>query len=288
MKVLVTGATGFIGNYVVAALLQRGVDVIATGREEAKARQRSWYADVSFVTYEMGQAGIEDLAAYFGHPDKVIHLAWSGLPNYKELFHFETELPEQYSFLKKLVQSGIVDITVTGTCFEYGMQEGLLQEDAVAKPANPYAFAKDTLRKELELLQTKLPFCFKWVRLFYMYGEGQSKSSVLSQLQLALDEKAEVFNMSKGDQLRDYLPVTEVASNIAAIALQDNITGIINSSSGKPISIMQLVENYLANNNTSIRLNPGYYPYPDYEPFSFWGDNTKLKKILFNESDRTI
>ena len=63
--------------------------------------------------------------------------------------------------------------------------------------------------------------------------------------------------------------------------MQDKIA-IVNCCSGEPISIRKLVGNYLAEKNKSIELNLGYYPYPDYEPMSFWGDATKLKTILNN------
>lgn len=288
MKVLVTGATGFIGNYVISELLNRGVDVIASGRDEQKAKNFAWFPKVHFIPYTMGSNEPDSFAEYFCNPDKVIHLAWEGLPNYKGLFHFEDELPRQYEFIKRLIKEGINDVTITGTCFEYGMQQGSLSEETIAIPANPYAFAKDTLRKQLEFLQWEETFQLKWVRLFYMYGKGQSANSVLSQLQKALDENSTSFNMSKGDQLRDYLPVEKVAAHIVSVALQNKVDGLINCSSGIPVSIRQLVTDYLANAHASINLNLGYYPYPDYEPFSFWGDNAKLKKIYINESYRTI
>ena len=72
----------------------------------------------------------------------------------------------------------------------------------------------------------------KWVRLFYLYGKGQSPNSLLSQLQSALDRGDQVFNMSPGDQLRDYLEVTKVAEYIIRIAMQRRETGIINCCSG--------------------------------------------------------
>ncbi len=280
MKVLVTGATGFIGNYVINELLSRNSSIVASSRSVIKAARASWYNKVAYVPYDIGSSFNGSLMDHFGHPDKLIHLAWQGLPNYKQLFHFEKELPLQYRFLKQLAEEGLRDITVTGTCFEYGMQEGKLSEEMSTIPANPYAFAKDTLRKQLKFLNEELNFNLKWLRLFYMYGTGQSPSSVLSQLQQALDDQLPEFNMSKGDQIRDYLPVEEVARNIAAVALQSDITGIINCSSGTPITIMQLVQHYLHKTKAAISLNPGYYPYPDYEPFAFWGDHSKLKKIL--------
>ena len=113
-----------------------------------------------------------------------------------------------------------------------------------------------------------------------MYGKGQSPSSILSQLNASLEMGAKVFNMSVGEQLRDYLPVEQVAEYIVKISMQDKISGVINCCSGKPISIRKLVENYLIKINKHIELNLGYYPFPDYEPMFFWGDDNKLNKVL--------
>ena len=85
--------------------------------------------------------------------------------------------------------------------------------------------------------------------------------------------------MSGGEQVRDFLPVEKVAAYITSIALQNDVTGIINCCSGKPVKIKKLVEDFVRSRNKQIHLNLGFYPYPDYEPMSFWGDNTKLKKV---------
>jgi dTDP-6-deoxy-L-talose 4-dehydrogenase (NAD+) len=179
-----------------------------------------------------------------------------------------------------MVESGCKKVVVIGTCFEYGMQSGALKEDLETKPDNPYALAKDTLRKYLEQLQKQVDFNLKWIRLFYMYGIGQNPNSIISQLETALEKGEEVFNMSGGDQLRDYLPVEQVAEYIVKISFQDKINGIINCCSGEPISIKELVENYLKEKNKSIGLNLGYYPYPDYEPMAFWGDDEQLRLAI--------
>ena len=282
MKILVTGATGFIGNYVIEQLLSDHVDIIATSTNIDKAKSKDWFDKVTFIPFSLSEVNGEHLNLYeaFGKPDKVIHLAWGGLPNYKSLHHFEKELFCQYAFLKNLVQNGAKDITVTGTCFEYGMQQGCLSEDMATQPSNPYALAKDTLRKFLQELQKTERFSLKWVRLFYMYGKGQSPNSLLSQLDKALEEGEMVFNMSGGEQLRDYLPVKDVAKNIIGIATQDDIQGIINCCSGEPAPVKKFVENYLNKINQTIKLNLGYYPYSDLEPFAFWGDTKKLKAIV--------
>lgn len=280
MKILVTGATGFLGNHVIKELIKLDNHiVIASARNEKKAEQFDWFEKVTFIPANLNEAR-SNYFDYFKQPDLLIHLSWEGLPNYKDLFHFEKNLFTNYLFLKNMLEHGLKDLSVIGTCFEYGMQNGCLHEELETKPINPYGLAKDTLRKFLEQLKMKVDFNLKWIRLFYMYGEGQHLNSILSQLAISLEKKEAVFNMSGGEQLRDYLPVEKVAEYIIKIALQNQILGIINCCNGKPISIRKLVENYLVENKQGIHLNLGYYPYPDYEPMAFWGNCVKLSNIL--------
>ena len=279
MKVLVTGATGFIGSYVVNELLKRQHHVIATSRDQNKARSYEWFSQVEYISCDLNVAQ-ENFFQFFQQPDLLIHLAWEGLPNYKDLFHLEKNLFSNYRFLTNMIENGLKSLVVTGTCFEYGMQSGALNEDMETKPDNPYGIAKDTLRKFLEQLQKKIDFEFKWVRLFYMHGKGQSPNAILSQLDKALENEETSFNMSGGEQLRDYLSVEKVAEYIVKISMQNKVYGIINCCSGAPISIRSLVKDYLKEKQKSIHLNLGYYPYPDYEPMAFWGDNSKLMLAL--------
>ena len=116
-----------------------------------------------------------------------------------------------------------------------------------------------------------------------MYGKGQGPNSLLSQLDNALLNGDTIFNMSGGEQQRDYLPVEKVGAYVVKIALQNKLTGIINCCSGNPITVKEFVEKYLKYQQQSIRLNLGYYPYADYEPMRFWGDDKKLKIIINNE-----
>jgi dTDP-6-deoxy-L-talose 4-dehydrogenase (NAD+) len=113
-----------------------------------------------------------------------------------------------------------------------------------------------------------------------MYGKGQNSNALFSQLEKALEKNESKFNMSKGDQQRDYLPIEKAAEYIVGIAKQKRINGIINCCSGVPITINNLVEKFLMEKSKTIKLNKGYYPYPEYEPLNFWGDDAKLKKII--------
>ena len=91
-----------------------------------------------------------DSFARLGSPDVLIHLAWGGLPNYRDRKHADHELPAQRRFLGALLASGLKRLVVTGTCAEYGLREGALDETMPAEPLLEYAKAKDSLRRWLE------------------------------------------------------------------------------------------------------------------------------------------
>ncbi len=277
MKVAVTGASGFIGRHVLVELERRSVVATAVLRSSSTASP-------SLAKHTAARMDLQNLPPnafeLMGAPDVLIHLAWGGLPNYKSLQHFEQELPAQYRFLKGLVESGLKNIVVTGTCFEYGMQFGPLREDMETRPTTPYGFAKDTLRRQLEYLKNDQSFTLTWARLFYLYGDGQAENSLLPQLKGAVERRDKVFNMSGGQQLRDYLPITEVAKYLVSLAMGNRDNGIVNVCSGKPISVRKLVEGWIKENDWSIKLNLGHHPYPDYEPMAFWGERQKLDRCL--------
>lgn len=280
-KVLVTGATGFIGNHVIEELLRRNCQVIASSANESKVRQRSWFNKVTYKPLDFDALKPDaNYYTYFERPQYLIHLAWQGLPNYRDNFHVEKNLPLHCTFIQNLITNGLKNLSVTGTCFEYGMQEGALKEDMPALPDNPYGIAKNELRKFIETLQARYHFLLKWIRLFYMYGKGQTPNALISQLDKALENNQEFFNMSGGQQVRDFLPVEKVAAYIVEITLQNHTAGIINCCSGQPVTVETFIKGYLKQKNKSIKLNLGYYPYPDYEPMNFWGDKDKLNKIL--------
>jgi nucleoside-diphosphate-sugar epimerase len=266
-KVIVTGATGFVGQHLVPLLLKNGHDVLAVARDEKKAQLFDWFDNVEFISADISE-GAKQLKISPGM--SLIHLAWSGLPNYKSAFHFEDNLPKSYDFIKSCVNDGVSQVLIAGTCLEYGFQSGPIASNATPHPNNPYAFAKDVLRQQLEFLSKEKSFCLQWARLFYMYGKGQNPKSILSQLDAAIDNGDSVFNMSGGEQLRDYLPIEAVAQQLFDLH-ESRTKGTFKFCSDKPISIRRLVEERIQERSADIALNLGYYLYPDYEPMAFWG-----------------
>ncbi|MDU9389178.1 NAD(P)-dependent oxidoreductase [Pseudomonas sp. zfem002] len=279
MKVLLTGASGFVGQHLVAALLERGCQVRAVARREEPARALPWFDQVEFVSADIHSPDT-DVAALCEGVDALVHLAWPGLPNYQGLFHLEHNLMADYGFIKRAVEAGVGQVQVTGTCFEYGLQSGPLAETVECRPANAYGLAKHSLRLFLDTLRQQRPFTLQWARLFYLYGPGQNPNSLLAALDRAIDAGQARFDMSAGEQLRDFLPIETATAHLADLLLRRDFSGVVNVCSGQPVSVRSLVERHCAARAARIALNLGHYPYPTHEPMAFWGDARRLRALL--------
>ena len=276
-RIAVSGASGFVGRHVVDALRARGLQPTLWVRP-GSVLPAHW-SGLPVVRADLVEPPA-DLWQRLGRPELLIHLAWGGLPNYRSLHHFETELPQQYAVLKQLVVQGLPRLLVTGTCFEYGLQSGPLAEQADTRPDNPYGLAKDMLRRQLQCLQQQQPFALTWARLFYLHGAGQGSQSLFAQLQRAAAAGEPLFAMSGGEQLRDYLPVAEAAQHLVQLALQPAGAGVVNVCAGQPVSVRRLVEGWIAEHGWAIQPDLGRYPYASHEPLAFWGDSSKLRQCL--------
>ena len=274
-RLIITGASGFIGSHVVETALAHGHEIVAVGRSEASVAKSSWVSSVRFVTADIFSPAFDPDC--LGKCNALLHLAWPDLSNFKSEAHLEQHLPANVSFLTRLLKTGLSKVLIAGTCLEYGLINGELREAMRTRPTVPYAQAKDALRVHLA---AKMPpdATMIWARLFYMHGPGQNPKSILALLDAAIDRGDSIFPMSKGEQLRDYLPVNEIASRLLKLLEATNSSGIYNICSGQPISILDLVQQRIAERGASIKPQLGKYPYPDYEAMAFWGSGSRFQR----------
>lgn len=277
MLVGLSGATGFLGRHVRQDLARRQIETVLVSRRHIDSEELS--SNETVIVCDIAEANA-DIFQQLRRPSVFIHLAWGGLPNYESAHHIVKELPLQVNFLGRLIDGGLKSLVVTGTCLEYGLQEGRLIESATSTPTVAYGIAKDDLRRYIENRSDRSQFNLTWARLFYLFGEGQASNSLYSSLSSALDSGEKEFKMSEGKQVRDFLDVQIAAKTLVELALLNRDIGVVNVCSGEPVSVNAFVESIILKKNTSINLVRGVVPYPEYEPESFWGSNEKLMDLL--------
>jgi nucleoside-diphosphate-sugar epimerase len=282
LNILVSGADGFIGKYVCRILLGQQHTVYGLTRKITPEHSSSVNWIEADITEQMNDSEIKALQI-----DALIHLAWQELENYQSPSHV-TLYPEQhYIWLCRLIDQGVKKIQVIGTCFEYGMQQGRLDESMSVDPITEYGKGKNLLRQKLTYLQAIKSFTLQWIRLFYLYGEGQRPASFVPLLMVAIQRKQPFFKMSKGDQVRDYLHVETVAKCLTGL-IETEQSGIFNCCSNEPITMEHFAQHFILQSASRIKLELGFYPYSSFEPMSFWGNNKALLHALRLENLRDI
>jgi dTDP-6-deoxy-L-talose 4-dehydrogenase (NAD+) len=117
-----------------------------------------------------------------------------------------------------------------------------------------------------------------------MYGDGQHERSLWTQFHAARRQGTS-FDMSGGQQLRDFLPVETVAKHIVRIVLDRAGSAVVNICSGRPVTVENLVREWARSAGWNGQLNLGRYPYPDWEPMNFWGDVARMTAMIGSTPD---
>lgn len=277
--ILISGCNGALGQALVEYILQHTTHhVIGFGRADATTisihSPRFTYTSVSI------EAATQHWPNAFNQASVLIDLAWQDLNDYRNPSHLNTQVECHKAFIKQCLQHGITHISVAGTCYEYGLLEGELHEDLNCNPQLPYPKAKHELMKSLELLKQRYTFTWVWPRIFYVFGAVKGRTNFYTALIQAIQSGAATFNMSGGEQIRDFLTPETLATYMAQCSLQNTVTGPINLCSGKPVKLIDKVKDLLKSQHSTLQLNTGVYPYPDYEPMQCWGSTVKLNQAL--------
>lgn len=273
MKVLVTGASGYVGRHVVAALLDLGHDVIACDL-------RIMDVDVRAKKLELDLFGdFNDIYGYVGKPDVCVHLAWRDGFVHNSPNHMG-DLSNHFSFLSAMIDGGLMHLVVMGTMHEVGYWEGAIDENTPCNPLSQYAIAKNALRQSMILYCKEKGCVFQWLRGFYILGDDKRNHSIFAKLLQANADGKTLFPFTTGKSKYDFLTVDELARQIALASTQDEVTGIINCCSGKPVSLADRVEQYIKDNHLNIRLDYGKYPDRPYDSPIIYGDPSKINMIM--------
>lgn len=272
-KVLVTGACGYIGRHVVAELLRQGHRVIASDFSNLGLPE-----GVEFTDYPIFD-GSPDIYDKLGRPDALIHLAWKHGFIHNSSAHME-ELSKHIIFLNHMADAEIWSISVMGSMHEVGYWEGAISADTPCNPLSQYGIAKNALRQSMMRYTEGKNVNFHWLRAFYIFGDDENGSSIFAKLQQAVKDGKTTFPFTSGKNCYDFIHIDELAKQIVAASLQEQVNGIINVCSGKPKMLAEQVEGYIKDNRLPITLEYGKFPDRPYDSPAIWGDNTNITQIL--------
>lgn len=273
MRILVTGAGGYIGRYVVGALCDRGADVIAADFRTEGIDSRA--AAVSRNIF----SGETDLYQQFGCPDACLHMAWRDGFVHDSDTHM-SDLSKHYGFLHGMISGGLKHLAVMGTMHEVGYWEGAIDEDTPCNPQSMYGIAKDALRRSMTLIAKQKGICLQWLRAYYIYGDDLHNHSIFTKICQAEEAGQETFPFTSGKNLYDFITVDELARQISACVMQTETAGIINCCTGRPVSLAEKVEDFIKERGYSIRLDYGAFPDRPYDSPGVWGNAEKIQSII--------
>ncbi|MBE6837417.1 MAG: NAD(P)-dependent oxidoreductase [Ruminococcus sp.] len=272
MKILVTGANGYLGQGIVKELLNLGNYVIAADFTSENIDNR---ADITCCSI----FDVEKPYEYFNKPDIVLHLAWKNGFVHNADNHI-ADLPKHYEFLKKMIDGGTKRVCVMGSMHEIGFFEGAINDNTPCNPMSMYGIAKNSLRQSVEIYAKEKEAQFIWLRGYYIVSNDVKGSSIFSKIAKAANEGKTEFPFTSGKNQYDFLDYDDFCYRVAKASIQEKITGIINICSGKPESLSSRVERFIKDNQYNIKLKYGAFPDRPYDSKAIWGDSSKIAEIL--------
>lgn len=233
MRIFITGGTGFIGKPLVKSLIKRGHNLLLLSRQPQKSS-----ANLKFIKGDLSNNSWYRKVRLF-KPDACVHLAWQDLPNY-DAQTSQRNLFQGLNLYNFLAQIGCKKIVTTGSCSEYGMQKGRLSEDSQVRPLNAFAAAKNALNRLGSEIAMEKDIKFIWTRIFFCYGPGQRKTSLIPSLINYKNGKAP--KIAEPDTRLDFIFIEDVAEAIAKLLENAKTSGNYNIGSGRLTSIRRIIK----------------------------------------------
>ena len=272
MKILVTGANGYLGQGIVKHILDCGNEVVAADFVVDHIDERADRRACDLFS-------VEDPYNYFSQPDVLLHLAWrDGFVHYSDA-HID-DLPKHYAFIKAFAESDVKLIAAMGSMHEIGFFEGSIKEDTPCNPTTPYGIAKNGLRQLTEMFCKQKGKKFMWLRGYYIVGNSQYGSSIFSKITAAEAEGKAEFPFTLGQNQFDFIDYEDFCEQVARAVGQDVVTGIINICSGHPEKLADRVERFIRENGYEIKLKYGAFTDRPYDSKAVWGDSKKIEEIM--------
>jgi nucleoside-diphosphate-sugar epimerase len=282
-RILVTGATGFIGQHCLSLLLEKGFEVHAVS-----SKPHSPEKGISWIQIDLlDKDGIRECLSRV-RPTHLLHLAWNATPG--KFWHARDNiawLEASIALLEAFAAEGGERVVVAGTCAEYDWNyEELSESNTPCQPHTLYGSCKLALHLILNALASQMKFSHAWGRIFYLYGPHESPQRFIPAIITGLLNQNPV-PCSHGNQIRDFMHVEDVAR--AFVTLVDSkVQGTINIGSGKGVCLKEVIAKITTRLGSKELIQWGAFPSPANDPPRLIADNRRLQTELNWEPKYTL
>lgn len=235
-RVLVTGATGFIGRNVLSPLMQRGFEVHAVRHAAPAAGEAVRWHEADLLDPTAAKALMRSI-----RPSHLLHLAWYAVPrDYRESPRNLDWCRAGIELVAEFAANGGRRAVLAGSCFEYDLSYGYCSEGRTPNsPSTFYGVCKNSTREVVSGFSQQAGLSSVWGRIFYLYGPHEAPTRLVPSVILSL-LRGERARCTHGRQLRDFLHVEDVAGAFVAL-LDSEVQGTVNIGSGEPVTIRSIV-----------------------------------------------
>jgi len=278
MKVLVTGASGFIGLPIVQCLQKQGNKVLALSRSEptrTTASSVTWL-QADLTSPETYQVAIKEFA-----PQVLIHLAWQGIPD----FSFDVSrnnLNQSLELLSFVIGlSSCEKVLVSGSCWESNIDKGECLETIIGDAKDHFTWAKIALYSWLNMMCKKKDIQLSWMRVFYVYGPRQKTKSLIPTILMKL-KYGHLPDLQTPNNANDFVYIDDVADAFAKASSVNNKSGVYNLGSGKSTKVLEvcrIAEKIVLGTDTLTKDMENKYKDSNSD-VDFWASASKANKIL--------
>ncbi len=237
-RVLVTGATGFIGRHSLPALKAKGFEIHAAfiGEQPNFTPEIHWH-EADLLDDLQAKLLLEKVS-----PTHLLHFAWYAEP---KLYWTSPEnlrwLEASVNLLRYFAGNGGKRVVMAGTCAEYDWTDGVCDEyKTMLAPKNLYGSCKNILQTTLGNFAKQSDLNAAWGRIFFVFGEDEPKEKLISATIHRLQNNEKVL-LSPEPQIRDFLHVADVGEAFVAL-LDSDVSGAVNIASGKGIEVREIIK----------------------------------------------
>jgi nucleoside-diphosphate-sugar epimerase len=257
MRIFITGGTGFIGSHLVTKLEKTKHEIFVLRKRLGDIKK--WQSEV----------------AHF-KPQVAIHLAWEGIPDFSAVMSIKN-LQYGLDLFRMLARIGCQRIITVGSCWEYGTHQWKLNEEMAVRPFNAFTAAKNALHWLGQEIAKESKVQFIWARLFYVYGPGQKKQSLIPYI-IDCAQRGIKPEIKTPKVKNDFIYIEDVIKALICLIEKNGENSIYNVGSGKATSIEKIIQIIYDKLQKKISFPKSFNQSNKGTITDFWADISRMKK----------